>query len=135
MRFQVIACLCLCLSAGVGAVSAQVVGLRIEVPFAFNVAEKLLPAGQYVILAPNGGQTLRVFGPNRSAALALTNQVTGTRPTGPGAVVFKCYGPRCFLSRFWAARTETGQELLTSPLEKQLAHQRQLVAVTLKAKL
>src|SRR5450759_3744752 len=53
--------------------SAQTVGLRVDIPFNFNVAEKVLPAGHYLILAPQG-QTLRILGPNGAAALAITNQ-------------------------------------------------------------
>ena len=38
--------------------NAQTVGLRVDIPFNFNVAEKVLPAGHYLILAPQG-QTLK----------------------------------------------------------------------------
>src|SRR5665811_2206527 len=56
--------------------SAQTVGLRVDIPFNFNVAEKVLPAGQYLILAPQG-QTLKILGPNGAAALAMTNPSSG----------------------------------------------------------
>jgi hypothetical protein len=113
--------------------SAQTVGLRVNIPFDFNVAGKVLPAGHYLILAPQG-QTLRILGPNGAAALAMTNLVSGTRPEGPGAVTFRCYGRRCFLSQLWTARTETGQEIRQCHLEKELAAEKEQVAViTLRA--
>jgi hypothetical protein len=113
--------------------SAQTVGLRVDIPFNFNVAEKVLPAGHYLILAPQG-QTLRIYGPNGAAALAMTNQVSGRRPEGPGAVGFNCYGSRCFLSWFWTARTETGQQVLRCRIEKELATEKeQLAVITLRA--
>ena len=111
---------------------AQTVGLRVAIPFDFNVEEKVLPAGQYLILAPQGG-TLRILGPNGSAALAMTNPAPGHR-LGPGTVAFNCYGKRCFLSQFWTARTEGGQELFKCSLEKELSGEKkeQLAVITLK---
>ena len=108
--------------------SAQTDGLRVNIPFDFNVSDKVLPAGDYLIQAPMG-QTLKLFGPNGTAALAITNQIHAKRPTGPGEVVFNCYGERCFLSRFQTARTDTGREVLRSDMEKKLAGQREMVAV------
>jgi hypothetical protein len=107
---------------------AQTVGLRVNIPFDFNVSERVLPAGDYLILAPKG-QMLKLLGPNGTGALALTNPVSGTRPTGAGVVVFNCYGERCFLSRFWTARTGFGQEVLKSGFEKKLSSQKEMVAV------
>ncbi len=110
---------------------AQTVGLRVAVPFEFNVEEKVLPAGQYLILAPQGG-TLRILGPNGSAALAMTNPAKAHR-FGPGTVAFNCYGKRCFLSQFWTARAEGGLELFKCSLEKELSGQKvQLAVITLK---
>jgi hypothetical protein len=120
-------------SAGVVVSGAQTVGLRVDVPFNFNVAEKVLPAGSYVILAPQGG-SLRLQGPNGVAAIAMTNQISGRWPEGPGAVALNCYGSRCFLSRFWTARTVTGQEVIKCRLERELAREKeQLAVVTLRA--
>ena len=116
--------------------NAQTVGLRVDIPFNFNVAERALPAGQYLILAPQGG-TLRITGPNGAAALTMTNEISGRYPlAGPGAVVFNCYGKRCFLAQFWTARTQFGQEIGKCRLEKELAREREQVAsITLKGSL
>ena len=102
-----------------GTSTAQTVGLRVNVPFEFNIAEKVLPAGQYLILAPQGGM-LKISGPNGAAAIATTNQVSGHRPDGPGQIAFNCYGQRCFLSQFWTARTETGEQVIKGKLERDL---------------
>jgi hypothetical protein len=113
--------------------NAQTVGLRVDIPFNFNVAEKVLPAGHYLILAPQG-QTLKILGPNGAAALTMTNPTSASRPEGPGAVAFNCYGRRCFLSQFWTARTESGQQVPKCRLEKELANDKeQLAVITLKA--
>jgi hypothetical protein len=113
--------------------SAQTVGLRVDIPFSFNVAEKVLPAGHYLIQAPQG-QTLRIMGPNGAAALTMTNPASGRRPEGPGAVAFNCYGRRCFLSQFWTARTDTGQEVLKCRIERELVREKeQLAVITVRA--
>jgi len=125
--------LCCFVVVNIGMSSAQTVGLNVDIPFNFNVAEKVLPAGHYLILAPIG-ETLRILGPGGAAALAITNRVSGRRFHGPGAVVFNCYGHRCFLSQFWTEATEAGQELLKCRIEKELATEReQLAVITLKA--
>lgn len=113
--------------------SAQTVGLRVDIPFNFNVAEKVLPAGHYLVLAPQV-QTLKILGPNGAAALAMTNTINRRRTEGPGAVAFNCYGRRCFLSQFWTALTQTGQEVVKCRIEKELAtEQEPLAVITLKA--
>jgi hypothetical protein len=107
--------------------SAQTVGLRVDVPFQFHVGEKVLPAGEYLILAPQGG-TLRISGPNGAAGIATTNRVSGHRPDGPGQIDFNCYGQHCFLSQFWTARTETGEEVIKGKLERDLANSKEQFA-------
>lgn len=133
LMLQVLACVFFFATAAALVSSAQTVGLRVNVPFNFNVEEKVLPPGNYLILAPKA-QTLRLLGPNGEAALAVTNQVSGSRREGPGALVFNCYGERCFLAQMWTARSETGQEVVKSAIEKRLASQKEMVAViTLRA--
>jgi hypothetical protein len=115
--------------AGISCIGgAQTVGLSVDVPFQFNVGERVLPAGHYLILAPQG-DTLRVLGPNGTAVLAMANQVSGNTPSGVGIVDFNCYANRCFLSQVWSARTDTGKELLTSRTEQELARRADQVAV------
>src|SRR5689334_2040116 len=93
LLFQGLACVCFFSAAVVVVSRAQTVGLRADIPFSFNVDEKVLPPGNYLILAPEG-QMLKILGPNGNAALAITNQVSGKPPAQPGAVVFNCYGER-----------------------------------------
>ena len=119
--------------ATTGATPAQTVGLRVRVPFEFNVGEKVLPAGDYLILAPRGDK-LEVFGRNGNAVVAITNQISGKRSEGPGAITFNCYRDRCFLATFWTALTDTGQELLSGHTEKELAAKaKESSVITLRA--
>jgi len=129
---QTLGCACV-FAATAGLCNAQTVGLRVSIPFDFNVAEKVLPAGHYLILAPRGDK-LELLGPNGSAALVITNQVSGKHLEGPGSVVFNCYKDRCFLAQFWTARADSGQELLRCRLEKRLiAQKEEMSVITLRA--
>ncbi len=128
LLLQGLACVCFFTAAAAVVSRAQTVGLRADIPFSFNVDEKVLPPGNYLILAPSG-QMLKILGSHGVAALAITNQVSGKPPASPGAVVFNCYGERCFLSRFWTSRSDTGQEVLKSDIEKRLASQKEMLAV------
>ena len=123
-----------CFVAGFCALSAaQTVGLTVDVPFQFNVGEKVLSAGPYVLLAPQDN-TLSIVGRNGMTITAKANLVGGQRPDSPGMVSFNCYGSRCFLSRFWNPRANVGKELLKSRLEKEVAgHGDQLAVIALKA--
>ncbi len=123
-----------CFVAGFGALSAaQTVGLTVDVPFQFNVGEKVLSAGPYLILAAPD-DTLRILGRDGMTITAKANQVSGQRRDGGGLVSFNCYGNRCFLSRFWNPRANVGKELLKSRLEKEVAgHGDQLAVIALKA--
>jgi len=111
---------------------AQTVRLAVDIPFNFNINEKPLPAGRYLILAQVG--ILRITGQNGNAAIVLTNPISGNSPLpGPGAVMFHCYGTRCFLSRVWSAFTENGQEIAKCRIEKELASEKeQLALITLR---
>jgi len=127
LAFYAMALMCVS-SIGMVRSQAQTVGLKVNIPFSFNIQEKVLPAGQYLILAPQGGY-LTIEGPDGTAALAMTNPASGSQPEGPGTVSFRCYGKRCFLSQFWSARSETGQQLAKCRLEKELANERQQIAL------
>jgi len=117
------------LFAGLSVVSAaQTVGLSVDVPFEFNVGEKLLPAGHYLINAPQG-HTLRIVGPKGVDAMVLTNPVRGNRPARVRVINFNCYRNRCFLWQLWSAETDMGKELLKSRTEKEAARQGDQVGV------
>lgn len=63
-----------------------------------------------------------------TAAIVVTNQVSGRRPEGPGQIDFNCYGQHCFLSQFWTARTDSGEEVIKGKLERDLASSKEQFA-------
>jgi hypothetical protein len=94
--------------------------LKVKIPFSFNVAEANLPAGEYVLSSSRGKVAIR-DSRGRTNALALANEADRRPMDRIGRAIFDCYGDRCFLSRFWAAGQNEGNQLLRSRFEIKIA--------------
>jgi hypothetical protein len=77
--------------------------LRANIPFAFDVGGKQLPAGEYQFIPATAGDTVRVASDQESAmALILTRMAAGIHTTPNDAhVVFDKIGNQYFLSEIW----------------------------------
>lgn len=98
----------------------QVWGVKVKVPFKFVVANKTLPAGEYVLSSIHD----EVFVQNsegKRVAMVLTNALDGRTVGKTGEVVFECYSDLCFLSQLWTPGQDTGRELLRSRVETEIA--------------
>jgi hypothetical protein len=104
-----------------GAISthAQSGGVHVRVPFEFEIANKTLPPGEYVVTSDHEQVWLRVYQGNTVAVV----QSNGTTHDGGknGKVVFNCYEKLCFLSQLWLPDAGTGRVILTSKSEKEAA--------------
>jgi hypothetical protein len=94
--------------------------LKVKVPFAFNVAEAKLSGGEYVLSSESGKVVIR-DSRGRTLALTLANEASRKKADKIGRAIFECYGDRCFLSQFWAAGQNEGNQLLRSSLETKIA--------------
>jgi hypothetical protein len=115
--------------AGVHAQQAERV-VRFETPFAFEVENNKLPAGEYTVLVQSGW--LQIQGKEgKGAAHALTMPVVsrGEKTVAKSHVVFHNYKGRYFLAEIWASGQEKGRELLETREEQQLAKKQEMVAV------
>ena len=108
-----------CFLAGVLTTHAQVGGVKVRVPFEFEIANMTLPAGEYVVWSERDQVLLRVAG-GKTVAMVPANRTVHDGGKS-GQVVFNCYEKRCFLSQLWTPDAEQGRELLMSKTEKQLA--------------
>ena len=116
-------------SAGVRAQQAERV-VKFEAPFAFEVENNKLPAGEYTVLVQGGW--LQIQGKDGSGvAQALTMPVVsrGQETVAKSHVVFHNYQGRYFLAEIWASGQEKGRELLETREEQQLAKRQEMVAV------
>jgi hypothetical protein len=117
--------------AGVRAQQADRV-VKFEAPFAFEVENNKLPAGDYTVLVQGGW--LQIQGKDgKRAAHALTMPVAsrGEKTVAKSHVVFHNYQGRYFLAEIWASGQEKGRELLETREEQQLAKRQERVAVNL----
>jgi len=119
------------MSAGVRAQQAERV-VKFEAPFAFEVENNKLPAGEYTVLVQGGW--LQIQGKDgKGAAHALTTPVIsrGSKTVTNSHVVFHNYQGRYFLAEIWASGQEKGRELLETREEQKLAKRQEMVGVNL----
>jgi len=106
--------------------------VKFAAPFAFEVENNKLPAGEYTVLVQGGWLQIQGKGGN-GAAHALTIPVVsrGEKTVSKSHVVFHNYQGRYFLAQIWSSGQEKGRELLETREEQQLAKRQEMVAVNL----
>lgn len=106
--------------ASLPAAAKSVDGMRAQVPFDFQVGDRLVRAGAYTIRAFGADeQVLRVTS-DKGSAVTTTNYAT-ERGNGEGRarLVFHKYGDQYFLVAIWGADS-TGRTLAESKRERNL---------------
>ncbi len=104
--------------------------VKFEAPFAFEVENNKLPAGEYTVLVQGGW--LQLQGKDgKGLAHSLTMPVTsrGQQTVAKSHVVFHNYQGRYFLAQIWASGQEKGRELLETREEQQLAKRQEMAVV------
>jgi hypothetical protein len=93
-----------------------------DIPFPFHVADKLLPAGQYVVTQEGGNGVILVKGSNIDAPFfVLTNACQKLTAPDVGTLDFHRYGTSYFLARIWTPGYHQGRELHRSRMEREVA--------------
>ena len=87
------------------AVSAQAQTARktqkFTVPFQFNVGNKVLPAGEYMVSVDN--QTIRLQKSDGKANVIALSQRTASNSDSEVKLTFRQYGDQIYLSQVWLA--------------------------------
>jgi hypothetical protein len=113
-------------------------GLRINIPFDFNVGDKQLPAGEYVIRRTqqhSDDSALTISSVDGSAVIVrLTSAVQTLDPKHRGMLVFHRYEDQHFLFQVWAAGSSTGRVFTRSRSERDAARRVLSMAPTLSGK-
>jgi hypothetical protein len=117
---------------GVISTHAQTGEVRVRVPFEFEIANKHLPAGEYVVSSDHDQVWLRVYRGNTVAVVQSNRTVHDGGKTGK--VVFNCYEKLCFLSQLWLPDADGSREILASSSEKQAARRGESTQLALLAK-
>ena len=111
---------------------AQSDPLKIEIPFAFHVGDKLLPAGHYrVTPGPHPFlSTIRSLDSDMSMMI-LTEGVYAAKGPKEPTFQFTRYGDAYFLERIWSQGEILGRQLRKSNAELEMARQTPPVQPTL----
>ncbi len=99
--------------------------LKVNVPFAFNVGNTSLPAGEYQVRIVNPASdrsVLQIAKADGTKIMVLTTDVKGTSNTN-AKLAFRRYGNQYFLSQVWMAAEPIGLATRQSKIEKQLQRQ------------
>ncbi len=90
-----------------------------HIPFAFQVGETTLPAGNYMVQDSNN--VLRVFARGGSGVFRLTMNAYRDHKTPDARMVFKRYGGAYYLTDIWNAGATDGFTLVPGKRQKTLA--------------
>ncbi|HXH66726.1 MAG TPA: hypothetical protein VNI81_05960 [Candidatus Limnocylindrales bacterium] len=104
------------LFAGAASTHAQSGGVYVRVPFAFEIASKTLPAGEYVVSSEHDQVWVRAYHGN-TVAVVQSNRIEH-QDGNPGKVLFNCYEKHCFLSQLRLPDSAGSREILISKSEK-----------------
>jgi hypothetical protein len=98
---------------------------KANVPFAFNVGTKQLPAGTYEIKLVQGANAITIEnGETRAAALSIVRRQGRSDPESK--LVFHHVGDQYFLTEVWNSSDAGGMIVPTSGREKALVKELQL---------
>jgi hypothetical protein len=100
--------------------------LQVNVPFAFNVGNITMPAGEYNVTIVNpsaSGSVLKLSSlDGRSTVMTRTTDIIGWSTAG-AKLTFRHYGAQYFLSQVWMESESTGLATPRSSSEKALQRQ------------
>ena len=126
--FVIITTLSLLVAQSAAAVNAQSdLRLKANIPFAFSVGDKVLPAGEYIVSFV-GGEALRIQRVDGSEAQCFfTIYTRGNKRRNESSLVFNRYGDQYFLSTIWTAGEDAGLQLKKPHVERELIRARSAV--------
>jgi hypothetical protein len=109
--------------------------VHFSAPFAFQVENTRLPAGEYTILEQSGWVQIQTKeGKNAAHVLTMPVASKGQKATEESQVVFHNYAGQMYLAEIWASGQEKGRELLESKEEQQIAKREKMARMTAPAR-
>lgn len=100
---------------------AQSQPVRATIPFDFYVADRLLPAGAYIIAPQANSDAIRVYDNRGNSAFVMTTGLRENRAVDYNRLVFHRYGTTSFLTSIYWEGFKSGRDVATSTMEKKLA--------------
>jgi hypothetical protein len=115
--------------AGLSTAKAQTSGnpqLIANIPFAFSVGNKTMPAGEYTVSCANPASDLKVLQlrsrDGRAGVMVQTSSVIG-KIQDSAKLVFNRYGDHYFFAQAWLPADGIGMQASKSRSEKQIARE------------
>jgi hypothetical protein len=108
---------------------AQNVLYAVNIPFAFYVGDRQLPAGKYYVESKrpmeNSGLTFELLRTEDNTAVPLPSifNLESENKAPDAKLIFHEYGSVHFLFQFWGSYGQ-GKQLVVSPLEREMARKR-----------
>jgi hypothetical protein len=100
---------------------AQSQHVRATIPFDFYVADRLLPAGAYIIAPQANSDAIRVYDNRGNSVFVMTTVLRENRAMDYNRLVFHRYGTTSFLTSIYWEGFRSGRDLATSKMETRLA--------------
>ncbi len=102
------------------ALHAQSYDLSADIPFAFQVSGKALPAGKYVVSERGVAGVPTLQSRTTGHSILVGGAYRSLDPVHPGRLVFHCYGTNgCFLAEIWPV-SGAGSAVAPSKAEKEI---------------
>src|SRR5688572_24388761 len=89
---------------GAPTVSAETIRLQADIPFAFVVGNKMLPAGTYIVSQPHEAHSVMLIrdrNAGRDPAIIRTNGLEKPGRSEETKLIFTRYGEKFFLHQMW----------------------------------
>ncbi|MGB7283229.1 MAG: hypothetical protein WBE13_13275 [Candidatus Acidiferrum sp.] len=96
--------------------------MKVNIPFDFVAGDRALPAGEYTVTVSGPSHTL-ILNDRRDSASAIlgSHAVLAAAAQSQTKLIFNRYGDRHFLSQVWTEGNYSGQQLVKSAREKEIA--------------
>jgi hypothetical protein len=95
---------------------------KASIPFQFQLAGKVLPAGEYVVKLTDHFVQIRPANSAKGVGIA-TLKAERKETAAKDVLQFNVYGDQYFLSQLWFHGSEIGRSVVTSKAEMQVARQ------------
>jgi hypothetical protein len=113
--------------------------IQAKVPFAFTVQNTTMAAGNYQMTYSQSAHilTIRRLEQNSGGVFATAIPAGASESSsGPGRLVFQCYGNACYLAHVWQAATARGRglDVPEGKQERKMTFLARAVSITIAAK-
>jgi hypothetical protein len=108
-----------------------------DIPFAFVVSQRTLPAGQYTVSQLHSDSRVFVIADSNHHSIMVQLGITETGAPEKPSLTFACYGKECVLAKVTPPNSLAAYALSRTAIEKNLPHKlgmAALVSVNVKSR-